>query len=84
MTRFPATSTAVASASITRHVRLVPEHPADRRGDVGRAERGGRHLVEQRLEEVMVRAVDDRDPHGCAAQPARRRHAAEPRPDDTT
>ena len=34
---------------------------ADRRGDVGRREPGGRHLIEQRLEQVIVVLVDDGD-----------------------
>ena len=65
-------------------VRLMAEDPADRRGDVGRAERGGRHLVEQRLEEVVVGAVDDRDPARALAAarappPGRRSPTRRPR-----
>ncbi len=41
-----------------RHVRIFAEQRADRRGDIGRRERGGRDLVEQRLKEVMVGAID--------------------------
>jgi len=41
----------------------MPEDPADRCGNVGRAERGGRHLIEQGLEEVMIGVVDDPDSH---------------------
>ena len=50
------------------HVRLVAEDPSDRRGDVGRAQRGRRHLVEERLEQVVVRPVNDRDPHRGAPE----------------
>ena len=56
-----------------RDVRLMAEDPADRRGDVRRAERGGRHLVEQRLEQVVIGPVDDRDSHRGTPQ-------ARPRP----
>ncbi len=67
---------AVASASITetfawpRKIRRIGD------GDVGRAQRGGRHLVEQRLEQMMIRAVDDRDPHRCPPQGTGGRQAA--------
>ena len=46
-----------------RDIRLMAEDPADRRGDVRRTERGGRHLVEQGLEQMVIGAVDDRDAH---------------------
>jgi len=32
-----------------------------RRGDVGRRERGGGDLIKERLEEVVISAVDDRE-----------------------
>ncbi len=56
--RRPATS-----PSITCGVHLPAQHAADGRGDVGRIQRGGGHLVEERLEEVVVAAIDHRDPH---------------------
>ena len=40
-------------------VRRVPELHADRHGDVRRVEAGGRHLVEQRLKQVMVAVIDE-------------------------
>ncbi len=40
-------------------VLLVPQHRANRRGDMSRREGGGGHLIEQRLEDVMVAPVDD-------------------------
>ena len=49
----------------------MAEDPADRRGDVGRTERGGRHLVEQGLEQVVIGAVDDRDLAPALAASAR-------------
>jgi hypothetical protein len=44
-------------------VALLAQGSADRRRDVSLGEHARRHLVEQRLEEVMVRAVDDRHVH---------------------
>ena len=41
---------------------LVPgDNLADGRGDLGRREPGGRHLIQQRLKSVMVLAIDQRD-----------------------
>jgi hypothetical protein len=40
---------------------LVAEDIADGRGDVALGEDPRRELIEQRLEQVMVGAVDDRD-----------------------
>ena len=48
---------------------------ADRRRDVAGVQRRGGDLVEQRLEEVVVAAVDERDAHGRARSA---RAAAEP------
>ncbi len=45
-----------------------PENPPDRPRDIGRRERGGRHLVEKRHEQVIVPPVHDRHIHGLAAQ----------------
>ena len=42
-------------------VRRAPELNADRHSDVGRVEAGGRHLIEQRLEQVMVAMIDEDD-----------------------
>ena len=55
------------------------------RGDLALREDAGGHLVEQRLEEVVVGAVDDRDAHrGPAAGPWRRRGRRSPQPTMTT
>jgi hypothetical protein len=59
-------------------VLLPAEDLADRGGDVAGREARGRHLVEQRLEKMVVLAVDDSDPHRRASQRSRRREAAEP------
>ena len=42
-------------------VALITQHLAERRRDVAFGEESGRHLVEQRLEQVVVGAVDERD-----------------------
>jgi hypothetical protein len=41
------------------HVLLAAEDPADRERDVRRGQRGRRHLVQQRLEQVVVVLVDE-------------------------
>ena len=64
------------------HVLLVPEDPADRRRDVARVERGGRDLVEQRLEQVMVAAVDQGDIHRRPAKSPGRLEAREAAAED--
>ena len=40
------------------HVALATEQMPDRRGDVTRCQHGSRDLIEQRLEEVMIRSVN--------------------------
>src|SRR5262249_9119705 len=40
---------------------LVTENCANRGGDVPRGQSGGRDLIEQRLEQVVVVTIDDRD-----------------------
>ncbi len=42
-------------------IALAAQDGADRPGDLGGRERRGRHLIEQRLEAVMVLPVDHRD-----------------------
>ena len=53
-------------------VLLPAENPADRRGDVARRERRHRHLIQQRLEHVMVAPIDDRDLHRLTSKRAGR------------
>ena len=77
-------SIAVTSASSTRALRLAAQDAPDRRGDLGGRQPGGRHLVEQRLEQVVVRAVDQRHVDGRPREAARRGEPAKPPPTITT
>jgi hypothetical protein len=65
-----------------RGVPLFAQEPADGHGDVARGQHRRRHLVEQRLEEVVVRAVDDRHVHRGALELLRRLDPREPAADD--
>ncbi len=56
---------------------MVAQEGADRRGDVGRRQRRGRNLIQERLEQMMVRAVDQQDIDGRAGEPGRRCQSAE-------
>jgi hypothetical protein len=58
-------------------VGLLGERRADRIGDVARVERRRRDLIEQRLEQVVVTAVDQRDVDRRAREGTRRGQAAE-------
>jgi hypothetical protein len=55
---------------------------ADRRGDLRRRQAGGRDLIEQRLEEVVVAPVDDGDVGCGAGQGVRAAQPAKARADD--
>ena len=63
-------------------VRLPAQDPADRRRDVAGRQRRHRHLIEQRLEDVMVAAVEDRHADARAPQRAGGIEAAEAAADD--
>ena len=63
-------------------VLLPGHHRAQRRGDLARRQAAGGHLVEQRLEEVEVAAVDQRDRDRRALERARRVEPAEAAADD--
>ena len=63
-------------------VGLAAEDAAQRRGDLALGEDAGRHLVEQRLEQVVVRPVDERDLDGRAAERLGGVQAAEAAADD--
>jgi hypothetical protein len=65
-----------------RHVSRIAQDRADRARDVRRRQPRRGHLVEERLEQVMVSAVHDGDANGMAGQPARRVQTAEAAPDD--
>jgi len=58
-----------------RGVPLIAKQPTDRYSDVARRERGARHLIQKRLEEVVVRAVNDRQVNRGALEAPRRREA---------
>ena len=60
----------------------MPQDPADRRRDVAGRQRRRRHLIEQRLEQVVVVAVEERDAHRRTLQRLRGREPAEAAADD--
>jgi hypothetical protein len=60
----------------------VAKKSPDRKGDIGRRQSSGRDLIEQRLEQMIVVAVDQRDVDGFVFQAGRASHAAEPGADD--
>jgi len=64
------------------HVAVALEDGPQRIRDLARRQRAGRHLVGQRLEQVEVAPVDERDLHGCGPQPACRLESAEAAADD--
>jgi len=61
---------------------LAPEDAADGGGDLGRRETGRRHLIEQRLEQVIIMPVDDRHIQFGAGQMLRRRQPRKPATQD--
>jgi hypothetical protein len=65
-----------------RHLAAITHEMADRPGDLAGCERGGRDLVEQRLEQMMIAAVDQRDLDGSARKPVGRFQPAEAGADD--
>ena len=62
--------------------RLLAQDPADRRGDVARRQPGRRHLIQQRLKDVMVVAIDDRHLAGDVAEAPRRGEPGKPAAND--
>ena len=76
------TSTPVTVPSRTSTLSCRAQHLADRRGDLALGEDAGRHLVEQRLEQVVRGAVDQRDLDRRAPQRLGGEQPAEPRSDD--
>ena len=72
----------VTSAMSTSTFLWRLQNRADGRGDFARRETGGGHLIEQRLEGVMILPVDDGDVHGRAGQRLGCVQAAEARSDD--
>jgi hypothetical protein len=65
-----------------RGVALLVQDVAQRRGDLARRQGTGRHLVEERLKEVKVAPVDQRDLHRRTPQRLCRIKSAETAPDD--
>jgi hypothetical protein len=61
---------------------VVSKGGADGRRDIGRRKTGGRDLIQQRLEQMVVMEVDQRHLRRLVAQPRRARHAAKPCADD--
>jgi hypothetical protein len=60
----------------------VAQHGSDRGGDVARGECRGRDLVQQRLEQVVVVLVDQRDVDRRAVQRPRSAQSPEAAADD--
>src|SRR6185369_452862 len=65
-----------------RHLAPVAHEMADRPRDLAARERGRGHLIEQRLKQMMVAAVDQRDLDRRARQPVGRLQPAEAGADD--
>ena len=63
-------------------VLLSAQHPTDRRRDVAGRERRGRDLIQQRLKEMVVVPVEQRDADRRAGERARRVKPAETAADD--
>ena len=61
---------------------LMPQNPSNRGGNVARRQRCHRHLIQQRLEDVMVAAIDDGQPDAGVAQGAGGIQATESTADD--
>ena len=64
------------------HVVVALEDRPQRIGDFAGRQRAGRDLVGQRLEQVEIPAIDERDLHRCPAQPERGLKPAEAAADD--
>jgi len=61
---------------------LLPQNGADWRADLTGRQLRGRHLVQQRLKQVMIRAVDQNDLRSRVLQRLGRCQAAESTADD--
>ncbi len=60
----------------------MAENAADRRGDVRRREARGRHLVQERLKQMVIVLIDQGDVERRAGEVLRRAQPAEPGTDD--
>ena len=63
-------------------VLLLSQHPADRRCDVARRQRRGGHLIQQRLKQMVVVAIEQRRANIRACERARCVQSAETTTDD--
>src|SRR5688572_19595371 len=61
---------------------LLAQDPPDRRGDVARRKSRGRDLIQQRLKDVVIVAIDDRHLARHVAEAARGVEAGKPAADD--
>jgi hypothetical protein len=57
-------------------IRLLAQNPPQRLGNIRRGQGRRRHLVKQRLKEMMILPVEQRDPHPGLPQSLRRRQPA--------
>ncbi len=64
------------------HIALFPEQMANRRGDVARRQHGSRDLIEQRLKEMVIRAVNQRHANRRVSQGAGGGQSSETAADD--
>src|SRR5688572_7749734 len=69
-------------AEKNRAVRLALENPAKRGGNVRGRECAGRHLIQKRLEQMKVAAVDERHVEASATKRAGRIQTRESAADD--
>ena len=65
-----------------RYLRPIAEKASDRPSDLGRGEQGGRNLIEQGLEQMMVTPVDQRDANRSSLEIVDELQAAKTAPDD--
>jgi hypothetical protein len=65
-----------------RHLWIIREHGAERVGDIAGGQTACRDLIEQRLEEVKVPPIHQRNPHRRAPQCLGGMQATEAAPDD--
>jgi len=61
---------------------LAPQNPANRRADLRGVQHGRRYLVEERLKEVVIRAIDQNYPHRCLSEGLGGREASKTSSDD--
>ena len=64
------------------YVAVAPEDGAERVGDLAGRERAGRDLVRERLEEVEVAPIDEREVYRCVRKVLCRLQPTEPSADD--